>query len=137
VSLAVILANSLAQVRQKKIFSWVFDPIFSSFCLIGSSFPQKVDVVKTKCIENERGILLNMGLFLRKVCRTKDGKSHHYWVLLESFRTARGPRHRTVAYLGEMDEGGRLGIRQVAEDSPGYQMSLLDASIPEWVEVDV
>jgi transposase len=93
--------------------------------------------VKTKSIENERGILLNMGVFLRKVCRSKDGKSHHYWVLLESFRTARGPRHRTVAYLGEMDEGGRLGIRQVAEDSPGYQMSFLDGSVPEWVEVDV
>jgi len=93
--------------------------------------------VKTKSIENGRGLLLNRVVFLRKVCREKDGKSHHYWILVESYRTARGPRHRTVAYLGEMDEAGRLGIRQAAQNRRSYQPSLLDEGAPEWVEVDL
>lgn len=77
-------------------------------------------------------------MFLRKACRKKDGKSHHYWVLVESYRTPRGPRHRTVAYLGEMDEAGRLGVQQAAQNHPGYQTSLLaDNATPEWVEVNV
>jgi transposase len=93
--------------------------------------------VKTKSIENRTGLLLNRVVFLRKVCRNKDGKSHHYWVLVESYRTVRGPRHRTVAYLGEMDEAGRLGVRQAAQNSRGYQPSLLDDGVPEWIEVDL
>ena len=36
-----------------------------------------------------------------------------YWALVESYRTQRGPRQRTVAYLGLMDEAGRLGVEQV------------------------
>jgi hypothetical protein len=93
--------------------------------------------VKTKSIENGAVLLLNRVVFLRKVCRNKDGKSHHYWVLVESYRTARGPRHRTVAYLGEMDEAGRLGVRQAAQNTRSYQPSLLDDGVPEWVEVDL
>lgn len=76
-------------------------------------------------------------MFIRKACRNKDGKSHHYWILLESYRTARGPRHRTVAYLGEMDEAGRLGVQQTAQNHPGFQRSFFQDSAPEWVEVDV
>lgn len=58
-------------------------------------------------------------------------------MLLESYRTARGPRYRTVAYLGEMDEAGRLGLQHVAQSHPGYQASFFQDSAPEWVEVDV
>ncbi len=76
-------------------------------------------------------------MFIRNACRNTHGKSHHYWVLLESYRTAQGLRHRTVAYLGEVDEAARLGIQQAALNHPGYQTSLLEGSIPEWVEVDV
>jgi hypothetical protein len=93
--------------------------------------------VKTYSLERAGVVLLHFSVFLRKACRNKDGKSHHYWVLLESFRTARGPRHRTVAYLGEMDEAGRLGIRQTAQNHPGFQKSWLDDGVPEWIEVDV
>jgi len=76
-------------------------------------------------------------VFIRKACRNKDGKSYHYWILLESYRTARGPRHRTVAYLGEMDEAGRLGLQQTAQSHRAHQVSLFQYSAPEWVEVDV
>jgi len=54
-------------------------------------------------------------MYLRRCYRRKDGKRHAYWALVESYRTARGPRQRVVAYLGELDEAGRLGVRQQAE----------------------
>ncbi|MGH7492220.1 MAG: hypothetical protein ACREOO_07480 [bacterium] len=53
-------------------------------------------------------------MHLRKICRKKDGKSHEYWALVESYRTARGSRQRIVAYLGNLDAAARLGIQQAA-----------------------
>lgn len=43
-------------------------------------------------------------MFLRKYQRTKDGKRHTYFALVESQRTERGPRQRIVAQLGELTE---------------------------------
>ena len=58
-------------------------------------------------------------MFIRPCYRKKDGKRHAYWALVESYRTNRGPRQRVVAYLGRLDEEGRLGIQQAAApDSP-------------------
>ena len=42
-------------------------------------------------------------MFLRPYKRIKDGKEHTYYALVESERTADGPRQRTVAYLGELN----------------------------------
>ena len=42
-------------------------------------------------------------MFLRPYQRFKDGKAHTYYALVESERTADGPRQRTVAYLGELN----------------------------------
>lgn len=53
-------------------------------------------------------------MFVRPCYRRKDGKRHAYWALVESYRTERGPRQRVVAYLGQLDEEGRLGVRQAA-----------------------
>ena len=41
-------------------------------------------------------------MFLRQYHRTKDGKRHTYFALVESQRTERGPRQRIVAQLGEL-----------------------------------
>jgi transposase len=41
-------------------------------------------------------------MFLRANHRTKDGKRHAYFTLVESKRTERGPRQRIVAELGEL-----------------------------------
>jgi len=79
----------------------------------------------------------NRGMYIRKTSRVKDGKRHHYWALVESYRTDRGPRQRVVAWLGEMDEGGRLGVERVARGKKGIQGKLFGGSEPEWVEVDV
>jgi transposase len=42
-------------------------------------------------------------MFLRAYKRSKDGKEHTYYALVESERTPEGPRQRTVAYLGELN----------------------------------
>src|SRR5947208_552997 len=42
-------------------------------------------------------------MFLRSYKRIKDGKEHTYYALVESERTAEGPRQRIVAYLGELN----------------------------------
>ena len=42
-------------------------------------------------------------MFLRSHQRTKDGKEHAYWSLVETTRTADGPRQRTLCYLGELN----------------------------------
>jgi transposase len=54
-------------------------------------------------------------MFIRQCYRTKNGKRHAYWALVESHRTATGPRQRVVAWLGKLDEAGRLGVHQAAD----------------------
>jgi transposase len=76
-------------------------------------------------------------VYIRKTTIRKDGKVHQYWALVESYRTERGPRQRVVAWLGEMDEAGRLGVEQAAEGASGFQQSLFEKTEPEWVEIDV
>jgi len=44
-----------------------------------------------------------MTVFLRRYSRTKDGKQHSYYALVESVRTEAGPRQHIVAYLGELN----------------------------------
>jgi transposase len=42
-------------------------------------------------------------MFLRPNHRSKDGKEHTYWSLVESVRTSDGPRQRTLCHLGELN----------------------------------
>jgi len=35
--------------------------------------------------------------------RSKDGKEHTYWSLVETVRTPQGPRQKTLCYLGELN----------------------------------
>ena len=42
-------------------------------------------------------------MFLRRYRRTKNGKTHIYYALVESVRTEAGPRQRVVAHLGELN----------------------------------
>jgi hypothetical protein len=78
-------------------------------------------------------------MYLRRCYRKKDGKRHAYWALVESYRTGRGPRQRVVAYLGEMDEAGRVGVQRQAEHRDrSWQTALFqNQTEPEWVEVDL
>lgn len=76
-------------------------------------------------------------MYLRRCYRKKDGKRHAYWALVESYRTARGPRQRVVAWLGVMEEQGRLGVKRCAERASSHQGHLFRDLEPRWVEVDV
>jgi transposase len=67
--------------------------------------------------------------------RGKDG-TEEYWALVESYRTARGPRQRVVAYLGDMEEAARRGVLQAARGDETHQPRLFEEVAPEWVEVD-
>lgn len=88
-------------------------------------------------------------MFIRQCQRVVKGKREAYWALVESYRTVRGPRQRVVAWLGRLDESGRLGVQRAAEapEAIGHgsatsarQTTLFDgeASTPEprWVEVN-
>ncbi len=93
-------------------------------------------------------------MFLRQCFRNKDGKRHAYWALVESYRTDAGPRQRVVAWLGKLDEAGRLGVEQAARDASSphskesttvrgeHQLSLFsqqddkESVQPQWVEVN-
>jgi transposase len=57
-------------------------------------------------------------MYLREVERIKDGKRHTHFALVESVRTARGPRQRIVARLGELtaEERERWGRLVLHED---------------------
>lgn len=77
-------------------------------------------------------------MYLRRCYRAKDGKRHAYWALVKSVRTARGPRQQLVAYLGDMDEQGRLGVRRAAGGGEEVQRDLFASpASARFVEVDL
>jgi transposase len=74
-------------------------------------------------------------MFLKRLERRRGRKKHTYWALVESVRTAKGSRHRVVAYLGNLKKNERngwasLGRRLDKKDRP--HPSLFDPpSYPE------
>jgi transposase len=46
-------------------------------------------------------------MFWRPHQRSKDGKDHTYWSLVETVRTAQGPRQRKLCYLGELNSSAQ------------------------------
>jgi len=46
-------------------------------------------------------------MYLRPHSRSKDGKAHAYWSLVETVRTADGPRQKTLCYLGELNSSAQ------------------------------
>lgn len=54
-------------------------------------------------------------MFLRRHQRRKDGKEHSYWSLVETVRTADGPRQRTLCYLGELNSSAHARWQKTVE----------------------
>ena len=79
-------------------------------------------------------------MYLRRCRQHSTSGTYSYWKLVESVRTARGPRQRVVAYLGDLDEAGRLGLRQAAPGAVVAEAAprLFDegAPAPRFVEID-
>ena len=88
-------------------------------------------------------------MFLKRRSILKGGEQYEYWELVRTVRTASGPRHETVAYLGKMDEAdarreygwsdidalldGREPDVQLELDLPGVDRR----PPPEWRKVNV
>ncbi len=82
--------------------------------------------------------------FLKRSRRSKSGSVYESWAIVESVRTAKGPRHRTIATLGkgpEFDPEERVGWEDVAgqlSGETGRQRDLFaDAEPPLWAQVDL
>jgi transposase len=54
-------------------------------------------------------------MFLREHSRFKDGKEHGYWSLVETIRTADGPRQRTLCSLGELNGSAHARWQKTVE----------------------
>lgn len=54
-------------------------------------------------------------MFLRSHARSKDGKDHTYWSLVETVRTPNGPRQKTLCYLGELNSSAQARWLQTVE----------------------
>ncbi len=69
-------------------------------------------------------------MYLRRYSKKADGEEYGYWSLVESVRTARGPRQRVVASIGKLPgldkEAGkniRLNI-EIYKNEDRYQWAL-------------
>lgn len=73
-------------------------------------------------------------MFLRSHERTKDGKAHSYWSLVETVRTPDGPRQRTLCYLGELNGSAQARwlktIEVFNEQGESRQLKLFPADVP-------
>ena len=78
-------------------------------------------------------------MFLKRCERRKRGRKYTYWVLVESYRTARGSRHRVIAYLGTLGRGEKSGWAQLGRSLSGKRRSRPDPSLfdpPHYDEPD-
>src|SRR6266852_9278948 len=86
-------------------------------------------------------------MYLRRHRRTVEGATYEYWTLVESLRTASGPRQHTVATLGKLpglDEKVQASWDAMEDRlegrAPARQLELSgEAQAPEplWREVNV
>ena len=72
-------------------------------------------------------------MFLRPHHRDKDGKRHTYWSLVETIRTADGPRQRTLCHLGELNDSAQARwlktIEVFNEAGERHQLKLFPSEI--------
>lgn len=84
-------------------------------------------------------------MYLRRYSKKKHGEEYGYWSLVESVRTARGPRQRVVANIGKLpdfDKEERIGweeISRIFSGKPQPQDSLFEKTEepPSWAAVDI
>ena len=72
-------------------------------------------------------------MFLRPNRRSKDGKDHTYWPLVETVRTADGPRQKTLCYLGELNDSSQVRwlttIEVFNEEGEAQQLKLFPSHV--------
>src|SRR3954462_1764799 len=72
-------------------------------------------------------------MFLRPNRRSKDGKHHTYWSLVETVRTADGPRQKTLCYLGELNSSAQARwlrtVEVLNEQGEAQQLKLFPSQV--------
>ncbi|MGC2446320.1 MAG: IS1634 family transposase [Candidatus Sulfotelmatobacter sp.] len=72
-------------------------------------------------------------MFLRPNRRSKDGKEHTYWSLVETIRTPDGPRQKTLCYLGELNGSAQARwlktVEVFNEQGEAEQLKLFPAEV--------
>src|SRR4051812_30930463 len=72
-------------------------------------------------------------MFLRPNRRSKDGKDHSYWSLVETVRTPDGPRQKTLCYLGELNASAQARwlktIEVFNEQGEAQQLKLFPSQV--------
>jgi transposase len=84
-------------------------------------------------------------MFLRRNTKSKGGADYEYWTLVESVRTARGPRQRVVATIGKLpglEQEERIGwdeIGRILSGKPRPEPGLFDQpeNPPSWATVNI
>ena len=84
-------------------------------------------------------------MYLRRHSKKKADVEYESWSLVESVRTARGPRQRIVATIGKLpglDKEERVGweeIGRILEGKPKPQSGLFEQEeeVPEWATVNI
>ena len=84
-------------------------------------------------------------MYLRRHDKKADGEEYGYWSLVESVRTARGPRQRIVATIGKLpglDKEERVGWEEIGRILTGkehQQDSLFEKAEepPSWAMVNI
>jgi hypothetical protein len=75
-------------------------------------------------------------MFIRHINKKACGKNHHYWALVESYRTEKGVRQRIVGYIGDITRKQAKELYQSAEQCDSYQTDFLSPEeLPDKVEV--
>lgn len=84
-------------------------------------------------------------MYLRRHSKKFSGEEYGYWSLVESIRTARGPRQRIVATIGKLpdyDRDEKIGweeIGRILDGKPSFEPGLFDKSEepPVWAKVNL
>jgi transposase len=88
-------------------------------------------------------------MYLRRNRRTVDGEVYEYWTLVQTVRTAKGPRQEVVASLGKtpgLDSRSRHGWENIADLLEGRAPAPIQGELgqpltaaprPQWAQVDL
>ncbi len=92
------------------------------------------------CGNGDNGVM-----YLRRATKKKGGAEYESWLLVESVRTARGPRQRVVATIGKLpglDREERIGweeIGRILSGKPQPEPELFEqrGDPPSWAKVNI
>ena len=85
-------------------------------------------------------------MFLKRIPRKKGGEVYDYWALTKTVRTANGPRHQIVSYLGKLDAGDQEyyhswddidALLDGRRDAVQGELFGKQAPLPAWRQINV